>query len=280
MDRILYPPLGLIQNTSVGEEPPPLGCWAHGGTTSRKRSLCLQLRAGEGSERADQLRIRELGWCVLDPRKKLAYFTKNWDKELQAAALANMEETCYLEMHANNAVQTPALLNQKSQAPDKSGLRELTPDGDEDEPKLAEAHLDPTKPWRDEFQGYLDARESVPEGMTTIEWWGHNYHRYPVWDKIHPICFEPDGSKSFSGAESELDIYIYIASKLVVKTSNFAFSSEIGIEKIGIRKLHPRNGGSAWTEHSPTSIGGPEAIPASKRLCFGHVLSFLSERSA
>jgi hypothetical protein len=115
-------------------------------------------------------------------------------------------------MHANNAVQTPALLNQKSQAPDKSGLRELTPDGDEDEPKLAEAHLDPTKPWRDEFQGYLDARESVPEGMTTIEWWGvcfhfkcsllsadilskHNYHRYPVWDKIHPICFEPDGSK-------------------------------------------------------------------------------------
>jgi hypothetical protein len=30
---------------------------------------------------------------VLDPRKKLAYFTKNWDKELQAAALANMEET-------------------------------------------------------------------------------------------------------------------------------------------------------------------------------------------
>ncbi|KAJ7787567.1 ribonuclease H-like domain-containing protein [Mycena olivaceomarginata] len=99
---------------------------------------------------------------VLDPRKKLAYFTKNWDKELQAAALANMEET----------------------APDKSGLRELTPDGDEDEPKLAEAHLDPTKPWRDEFQGYLDTRESVPEGMTTIEWWGHNYHRYPVWGSL------------------------------------------------------------------------------------------------
>ncbi|KAJ7900762.1 ribonuclease H-like domain-containing protein, partial [Mycena olivaceomarginata] len=124
---------------------------------------------------------------VLDPRKKLAYFTKNWDKDLQAAALANMEETFkqrYLEMHTNNAVQMPALLNQKSQAPDKSGLRELTPDGDKDEPKLAEAHLDPTKPWRDEFQGYLDALESVPEGMTAIEWWGHNYHWYPVWGSL------------------------------------------------------------------------------------------------
>ncbi|KAJ7771172.1 hypothetical protein B0H14DRAFT_2632470 [Mycena olivaceomarginata] len=66
----------------------------------------------------------------------------------------------------------PAPLNQKSQALDKSGLRELTPDGDETEPKLSEAHLNPTKPWRDEFQGYLDARESVPEGMMTIEWWG------------------------------------------------------------------------------------------------------------
>ncbi|KAJ7794391.1 hypothetical protein B0H14DRAFT_3557446 [Mycena olivaceomarginata] len=116
---------------------------------------------------------------VLDPRKKLAYFTKNWDKELQAAALANMEETFqqrYLELHANKAAQTPALFSQQSQAPDKSGLRELTPDGDEDEPKLAEAHLDPTKPWRDEFQSYLDARESVPEGMTTIEWWGVCFH--------------------------------------------------------------------------------------------------------
>ncbi|KAJ7809562.1 ribonuclease H-like domain-containing protein, partial [Mycena olivaceomarginata] len=124
---------------------------------------------------------------VLDPRKKLAYFTKNWDKELQAAALANMEETFqqrYLELHANKAAQTPALFSQQPQAPDKSGLRELTPDGDEDEPKLAEAHLDPTKPWRDEFQSYLDARESVPEGMTTIEWWGHNYHRYPVWGSL------------------------------------------------------------------------------------------------
>lgn len=38
--------------------------------------------------------------------------------------------------------------------------------------ELLANHIDPSKPWLDEFQGYLASREAVPAGMTTIEWWG------------------------------------------------------------------------------------------------------------
>jgi hypothetical protein len=36
-------------------------------------------------------------------------------------------------------------------------------------------HLDPTRPWLDEFNEYLQARETVPEGVSTVEWWGVSF---------------------------------------------------------------------------------------------------------
>jgi hypothetical protein len=35
----------------------------------------------------------------------------------------------------------------------------------------AQTHIDPLKPWLDEFKLYLSTSEAVPEGMNTIEWW-------------------------------------------------------------------------------------------------------------
>ncbi|KAJ6449318.1 hypothetical protein C8R47DRAFT_1084749 [Mycena vitilis] len=36
----------------------------------------------------------------------------------------------------------------------------------------AEVHVNPLKPWLDEYQQYLSAVEVVPPGMDTIQWWG------------------------------------------------------------------------------------------------------------
>jgi hypothetical protein len=37
---------------------------------------------------------------------------------------------------------------------------------------LSATHIDPLWSWLDEYQGYLGAREAVPEGMSTIAGWG------------------------------------------------------------------------------------------------------------
>jgi hypothetical protein len=37
---------------------------------------------------------------------------------------------------------------------------------------VVKAHIDPLKPWLDEFKLYLSTSEVVPEGMDTIKWWG------------------------------------------------------------------------------------------------------------
>lgn len=127
---------------------------------------------------------------VLDPRKKLSHFKKHWVQELQDEALENMEETVcfysshlhasvltdlqfkerYLEMHAHPTTQTPRTTKPTT---DRSGLRALTPDDDDDdESNLTQTHVDPEKPWLDEYNLYFNTRESLPPGMTTIEWWG------------------------------------------------------------------------------------------------------------
>jgi hypothetical protein len=54
----------------------------------------------------------------------------------------------------------------------KSLLRELSDDEDEDIPTIPSSSDDSEKPYWREFCGYLDAIHEVPEGMTSIKWWG------------------------------------------------------------------------------------------------------------
>ncbi|KAJ6527778.1 hypothetical protein B0H19DRAFT_540788 [Mycena capillaripes] len=108
---------------------------------------------------------------VLDPHKKFSHFNQHWSPELQGEAMENMEETFKardLEMHAQRTAQTLAPRT-KSTTTEKAGLRALTPDDEEDGDGLSETHVDPTKPWRDEYNLYFNTRENVPIGISTIE---------------------------------------------------------------------------------------------------------------
>ncbi|KAJ6589546.1 ribonuclease H-like domain-containing protein, partial [Mycena capillaripes] len=146
---------------------------------------------------------------VLDPRKKLAYFQKNWPKSLQNEATKNMEETVrrYLKMHADTITNSTTSVTQNFKATQPNRRRAVTPlDGDNDNMSdLSATHIDPLRPWLDEYQGYLAAREAVPEGMSTITWWGRNYHRYPVWgflarDYLAIMASSVSSERAFSSA--------------------------------------------------------------------------------
>jgi hypothetical protein len=52
-------------------------------------------------------------------------------------------------------------------------LRELSDDEDSSRANAGPAVLkDPNRPWVRDFRTYLDILEHVPEGWTTIAWWG------------------------------------------------------------------------------------------------------------
>ncbi|KAJ7310171.1 hypothetical protein DFH08DRAFT_821391 [Mycena albidolilacea] len=113
---------------------------------------------------------------ILNPAKKLSYFRKHWPADLQESAIKNMEETKinvpqfkqrYLRLHGESAT-TPVPIK-KSQA---TKLRRSVVRQDESNTNSTTAHINPLKPWLDEYQQYLTAPEVVPEGMDTIQWWG------------------------------------------------------------------------------------------------------------
>jgi hypothetical protein len=65
--------------------------------------------------------------------------------------------------------KTPAQL-QKTK-----GLRALLREvSDDEEETMGNVELfdDPERPWLRYYQAYLDVREQIPEGWTTIQWWG------------------------------------------------------------------------------------------------------------
>ncbi|KAJ6611036.1 hypothetical protein B0H10DRAFT_2437742 [Mycena sp. CBHHK59/15] len=104
---------------------------------------------------------------VLDPAKKLSYFRAHWPTELQESAVENMEETFkqrYLKLHgASSAAPVPV-----KKVP-TTKLRRSVVREDDETTNSTETHINPLKPWLNEYQKYLTAREVVPEGMDTIQ---------------------------------------------------------------------------------------------------------------
>ncbi|KAJ7923871.1 ribonuclease H-like domain-containing protein [Mycena leptocephala] len=124
---------------------------------------------------------------VLDPRRKLAYFEKHWPKSLQASAkkaLEQMFKERYTQLQVNADKSAPTTSTRAAPAQKKRRRSSTPTDGDVDMSSTSATHIDPTRPWLDEFNEYLQGRETVPEGMSTIEWWGRNYHCYPVWGSL------------------------------------------------------------------------------------------------
>ncbi|KAJ7105653.1 ribonuclease H-like domain-containing protein, partial [Mycena epipterygia] len=118
---------------------------------------------------------------VLDPAHKLSYFKKHWPKDLQEEALDAMEETFkqrYFQLLGHSSGTGTSILVKKSAKPTKMRQPIVLQD---DNISTTESHIDPLKPWLDEYQLYFNVREVVPQGMDAIQWWGINSHRYPVW---------------------------------------------------------------------------------------------------
>ncbi|KAJ6609809.1 ribonuclease H-like domain-containing protein, partial [Mycena sp. CBHHK59/15] len=117
---------------------------------------------------------------VLDPAKKLSYFQAHWPTELQESAVENMEETCYLKLHSTLSAAPVPVKKVPATKLRCSVVRE-----DDETTNSTETHINALKPWLNEYQQYLMAREVVPEGMDTIQWQGvNNAARYPVWPSL------------------------------------------------------------------------------------------------
>ncbi|KAJ7659106.1 ribonuclease H-like domain-containing protein [Mycena polygramma] len=141
---------------------------------------------------------------VLDPSHKLSYFKKHWPGDLQDAAIENMEETFkqrYLKLRGTpTAVSAPV-----KKAPALKLRRSVVINDDTGDSTRAQVHVDPLKPWLDEYQQYLSAVEVVPPGMDTIQWWGINADRYPVWaslarDYLAVMSSSVSSERAFSSA--------------------------------------------------------------------------------
>jgi hypothetical protein len=90
-------------------------------------------------------------------------------------------------MHANTTAKSTTTA-QKTKSTQPSRRRAVTPldsDADADMSDLSATHIDPLRPWLDEYQGNLAAREAVPEGMSTIAWWGVSTNSFCVSVHLH-----------------------------------------------------------------------------------------------
>ncbi|KAJ7627174.1 ribonuclease H-like domain-containing protein [Roridomyces roridus] len=138
---------------------------------------------------------------VLDPRRKLAYFNKHWPKNLVLSTKDALEKIVspnwltigsslrraqfkerYLQIQSAVALSAPSTSAQKPLTNNRR--RASTPPEDDEMTGLSASHVDPDRPWLDEFNEYLQGREFVAQGVSAIEWWGRNYERYPVWGSL------------------------------------------------------------------------------------------------
>jgi hypothetical protein len=51
----------------------------------------------------------------------------------------------------------------------------LSDDEDDSNADIAAIAQDPHKPWLRDFHAYLDTVEHIPEGWSTITWWGVSF---------------------------------------------------------------------------------------------------------
>jgi len=114
----------------------------------------------------------------------VSYFKKHWSRELQDDVVKCVEAVFkerYLQL--NKDVDQQNITQSKTT---KKGLhvllRELSDDEDIVTDNDSMALEDPDRPWWQHFTKYVDTVEQVPEGWSTIKWWGVNASRYhPAW---------------------------------------------------------------------------------------------------
>ncbi|KAJ7883647.1 hypothetical protein B0H14DRAFT_3432768 [Mycena olivaceomarginata] len=86
-------------------------------------------------------------------------------QELVDSILSDSKER-YTQLQVNSKKPAPTT-SIRAAASQKKCRRASTPmDDDVDMSNTSATHLDPIRPWLDEFNEYLQARETVPEGVS------------------------------------------------------------------------------------------------------------------
>ncbi|KAL1949584.1 hypothetical protein VTO73DRAFT_8465 [Trametes versicolor] len=151
---------------------------------------------------------------LLDPAQKTNYIRKSWGKDLLAETRAHAEEVYkarYLELYGEEG-QARAPARQSSFTGASRTIRPLLralPDSDsemdsDDESESEADGSESAKPWLKDFDGYLDSTDDLG-GMSIVQWWGRNAHRYPVWaslarDYLSIMASSVSSERAFSSA--------------------------------------------------------------------------------
>jgi hypothetical protein len=127
---------------------------------------------------------------VLDPKEKMRYFKKHWSSELQEDVVNCVEEIVryvflvpfqcltYISQFKERylALSADSPTTQSTQRKTNKKLHVLLRELSDDEEMATDAGTDvpedPNRPWLRDFRSYLDVVEQVPEGCSTIRWWG------------------------------------------------------------------------------------------------------------
>ncbi|KIK47782.1 hypothetical protein CY34DRAFT_8650 [Suillus luteus UH-Slu-Lm8-n1] len=121
---------------------------------------------------------------------KMSYFKKHWPEYLHDDVLSTAEtvfKARYIELN-----QVTSSMSQHTTKPSRTGslkklIREVLSDSEDDSSTnpVPTSIGDPTRLWRAEFLAYLETVEAAPpSGMSTIQWWGINAQRYPIWASL------------------------------------------------------------------------------------------------
>jgi hypothetical protein len=103
----------------------------------------------------------------------MSHFKKYWAKDTHKAVLNTIQKkVCHLSI-CNQGLAAPAnpsRVAKKKSHVDKLVRRHLETDSEaEDDDEVSE---DPNKPWKAEFDRYMDTHDIVPDGMSIVHWWG------------------------------------------------------------------------------------------------------------
>jgi hypothetical protein len=121
----------------------------------------------------------------------MQHFKKNWTvaEQIQAISIA---EKFYQERYEKYGADGPMAQSRKAKQPRiKTLIRDLSSDDEteDDSSSLEQSSRAPSTtpllhsftsdsqselrgPWYESFRRYLDTTENVPDGMSTVEWWG------------------------------------------------------------------------------------------------------------
>ncbi|KAF9464647.1 hypothetical protein BDZ94DRAFT_1353562 [Collybia nuda] len=108
---------------------------------------------------------------LLHPTKKMSYFKKHWDQDLQDDVLTLAKKIFKERYNLLSNVATRENEKQPPQKKQKTALLRMH-NSDSDKSDCDNALSNPSQSWIDEFQRYLNTTDILPDDMTEVEWWG------------------------------------------------------------------------------------------------------------